>query len=327
MKLVVRQGLNTDRLSATLASGELGYTTDHQRLFVGNGTTGGSVVGNKFLGDLNSGIMPGEIGDTAYHSGFNKYYALSSGDGTNFPNDWRILIGLDSIDPHLIIDSNHNISLSALSAGKISSNAVQSPLIINSNGKIALSSLPANYISLDAVQSPITINSGRIALNGLSSYNISSDAVQSPLIISNGKVALSSSIPSHYISSNTIKVTGGLKALDSVGADITDIAVNPLNRSIVIYPNTIVATISSGSMVYCNRSGTSFTNISDGLYKLTYMASGTVIPSITLNYPLSSNLRTVGLSSVSNTQCIWWTCSGANIPVNTDAYITLTIVT
>ncbi len=47
VKLKIRRGTDTQRKSVVLEQGELGYTIDTQRVFVGNGTAlGGSVVGN-----------------------------------------------------------------------------------------------------------------------------------------------------------------------------------------------------------------------------------------------------------------------------------------
>lgn len=55
IRLVVRKGPDSDRLNSTLATGELGYTTDTNRLFVGNGLKGNeSPIGNKFHGSLPS---------------------------------------------------------------------------------------------------------------------------------------------------------------------------------------------------------------------------------------------------------------------------------
>ncbi len=58
---LIRKGTNADRETITLASGELGFTTDSERVFVGNGTNQGGtaagdylVVVNKFLGEVAS---------------------------------------------------------------------------------------------------------------------------------------------------------------------------------------------------------------------------------------------------------------------------------
>ena len=48
VKLKVRRGSNAQRQTIVLDQGEVGYTIDTKRLFVGDGsTTGGHVVGNK----------------------------------------------------------------------------------------------------------------------------------------------------------------------------------------------------------------------------------------------------------------------------------------
>ena len=91
LKWVARQGMDSERKNITLDTGELGYTTDHKRLFVGDGTTsGGFVVGNTFKGS-NADITlfnPSEIGDSAIKSDSNEFYILTGGTGLNF-SDWR----------------------------------------------------------------------------------------------------------------------------------------------------------------------------------------------------------------------------------------------
>jgi hypothetical protein len=51
VKILVRRGQNSDRITTILSEGELGYTVDTQRLFVGDGVSqGGRPVSNLFLG-------------------------------------------------------------------------------------------------------------------------------------------------------------------------------------------------------------------------------------------------------------------------------------
>ena len=51
IKLIIRRGIDTDRQSIVLASGELGYTIDTKRVFIGDGVTlGGNLVGTKNFG-------------------------------------------------------------------------------------------------------------------------------------------------------------------------------------------------------------------------------------------------------------------------------------
>lgn len=51
VKILVRRGLESERVNTVLGEGELGYSIDTRRLFAGDGVSlGGNVVGNKFLG-------------------------------------------------------------------------------------------------------------------------------------------------------------------------------------------------------------------------------------------------------------------------------------
>jgi hypothetical protein len=55
VKILVRRGLEIERQSTLLTEGELGYSIDLKRLFVGDGyTTGGITVGNKNFGNVSN---------------------------------------------------------------------------------------------------------------------------------------------------------------------------------------------------------------------------------------------------------------------------------
>lgn len=84
VKFLVRRGSDEDRLSIKLAEGELGYTTNAPRLFVGDGvTTGGNPVASKlhivsnFNQPYTNYVVPGDI---VYNTSDNHLYALT---GTN----------------------------------------------------------------------------------------------------------------------------------------------------------------------------------------------------------------------------------------------------
>ena len=84
VKLKVRRGSDTQRKEITLDQGEVGYTLDTRRLFVGDGATlGGRVIGNISLGpfasitNLGPDNSPGlQVGDIGYAD--NKLYRLTS---------------------------------------------------------------------------------------------------------------------------------------------------------------------------------------------------------------------------------------------------------
>jgi hypothetical protein len=81
IKILVRRGLESERLQTVLTEGELGYSIDTRRLFVGDGVSlGGSPAGNKFLGetgDKTAYVAYATLGDTIYET--NVPYAYNEG--------------------------------------------------------------------------------------------------------------------------------------------------------------------------------------------------------------------------------------------------------
>lgn len=95
LKIIARQGTDNERKNIILDSGEPGFTTDTERLFIGNGSDyGGVLVGNKFKGS-NPDITifsPAEIGDLAFNTDTNILYRLKENDGSNL-SDWEEIGG------------------------------------------------------------------------------------------------------------------------------------------------------------------------------------------------------------------------------------------
>ena len=143
LQLITRQGTDNDRTEVILKSGELGYTTDTKRLFVGDGsTTGGNVVGNKFRGystnltTLGSGL----IGDIAYKTDENSIYTIFSGDGTNAA-DWQKIGGVyTAADGSINITIDNKVSVLSLSAGTLSHDLMGQSIILDSTKRLTLSS-------------------------------------------------------------------------------------------------------------------------------------------------------------------------------------------
>lgn len=143
LQLITRQGTNSDRLEVVLKSGELGYTTDTKRLFVGDGATlGGINTGNVFKGyvvDLTS-VGAGIVGDLAYKVGDKSIYVILSGDGTSL-GDWtKIGGGYSAGNGSIYISPDNKISVLSLSAGTISHNLMGASMALDSTQKLTLSS-------------------------------------------------------------------------------------------------------------------------------------------------------------------------------------------
>jgi hypothetical protein len=228
LKLVFRQGTNEDRKRIVLTSGEPGYTTDTNRLYIGNGVlSGGQLMGNLFKGfstDITS-YSTSEIGDQVFNTNNNTLYSLKTPNANNL-SAWGAIGGIySSADPYIKFNNVNGISLNSLSANSLSHDLVSGPIIL-SNGRISLSSnIPFNRVSTKT----LTISSG------LKGYIDDSGSISD---ITNTKVnTLSSNI---ILSSNQILarydgVTGDLKFSRGV-TDITKLETG-LYRFIVDVPN------------------------------------------------------------------------------------------
>jgi hypothetical protein len=124
VKLKVRRGTDDQRKEIVLDQGEVGYTLDSKRLFVGDGATyGGKVAGNvnvgPFAADASLGPAVSEspylqVGDIGYAK--NKLYILSGASATgraytNTLSGWSY-IGSVPDGAFLEFDTNNKLTLS-----------------------------------------------------------------------------------------------------------------------------------------------------------------------------------------------------------------------
>lgn len=134
LKLLVRRGLDIDRQNIVLSEGELGYTTDTKRLYVGDGsTTGGILVGNRFLGSSSdhTQFTNTAVGDLAYNTTNKKLYAKTA-------SSWSQVGGVyNPFNGTVVIDDYNRISVGTLSANNFSNDAVGNSIVIE-NGRISL---------------------------------------------------------------------------------------------------------------------------------------------------------------------------------------------
>ena len=158
LKLIIRNGSNEERKGIILAEGELGYTVDTKRLFVGDGVTAGGIsVANRFIGStlniLDPALNP-TVNDLVFKSDTNEIYRLQSGDGTSLA-DWQLIAG-----PTLNVVDNQTISANSttgelfvnlISGGNLD-DSIFGTNIVKSGGAINLSTSPTvDSISTDAV--------------------------------------------------------------------------------------------------------------------------------------------------------------------------------
>ena len=143
LKLIVRSGTDAERQAITLDVGELGYTTDHKRLYVGDSiTSGGNLVGNVFNGartDITSFTGNPEPGDFAFNTDTLELYSFEGGDATNIDN-WLVVGAVNAPYNTTLSAVGAKLTVGSLSAYNISNDALGNSLEIDDTGRVTLSS-------------------------------------------------------------------------------------------------------------------------------------------------------------------------------------------
>ena len=149
LKLLVRRGTDADRLQITLESGELGYTTDTKRLFIGDGVTkGGILVGNKWKGAASNitALAPVLTGDYAFDSDDSILYICTANNGAA-AGDWTAVASNSTAEDKTINISNTSSIRVAkisdgggLSAGNITPSALGSSIALDGTQQVSLCS-------------------------------------------------------------------------------------------------------------------------------------------------------------------------------------------
>ena len=162
IKLLVRRGTDNDRGNIILESGELGFTTDTQDLYIGDGATkGGLIVGNKYKGKAGNvtSLAPCVTGDYAFETDTNTLKILQGGTGSN-ATDWLKVANLLSAgDGTISIVDDKSIKVGILSSGNFSPDCLGDSLQILSD-KISLSST----ITIDRINRKTTTATSYLTL-------------------------------------------------------------------------------------------------------------------------------------------------------------------
>ena len=88
-KILIRKGSNEQKATVVLDQAELGYTTDFDRVFVGDGVTmGGNTVGQKYFGEKNlntevDSLSQAEYGDFVFDTSDSTLCVLSGADNVD----------------------------------------------------------------------------------------------------------------------------------------------------------------------------------------------------------------------------------------------------
>jgi microcystin-dependent protein len=174
LKLLVRRGSDADRQNVVLTEGELGYTTDTKRLYIGDSQTpGGNITGNIYSGSTSNitSLVESAIGDFGFDVSANKLFILDGQGRPEIFGDWREVGGVYSAgDSSINISADNTITIGTLSAGMISSNLLGNSIVLDNQNRISLN---GTQISTDSIvtreQSQLTLPQA-LRINGIN-YN------------------------------------------------------------------------------------------------------------------------------------------------------------
>jgi hypothetical protein len=211
-KIKIRRGTDAQRKSTILDQGEIAFTLDTKRLYVGNGVlSGGTPASSKIFTPLNNTnsltSTPSEVGDIGIVN--NAFYQLTSFDYTNL-NSWaNINPKLDSRQLQYSSDNTINIKLSSLSASNID------PITIDNGLKIQGGVLQTHFNTKS-----LEISSNRLSLKagGIDEREITSSTFTNGLTGGSGnKVGIRFDPRTFYLSAGmlTLSSTGSVKSVDN----------------------------------------------------------------------------------------------------------------
>lgn len=180
-KIKTRRGTDEQRKSVVLDQGELGYTIDTKRLFVGTGTlSGGAVIGSKLHPPLTNlyslTSLNAQVGDGVYVD--SLMFQLTATDYTDI-NSWT---NIGTVVDNTSIEYNNNNKLSLKDGGidtvHLNSNIAQTGLIIDGSGihvqLTDLFELSSNHITIasNSITSDLISTSAFYISGGISNHPV-----------------------------------------------------------------------------------------------------------------------------------------------------------
>ena len=244
IKLKVRRGLNSQRKRVVLDEGELGYTIDTQRLYVGTGTLSGGVpVASKVYSpvtnynDLSS--QDAEINDIIVAD--NKMYQLIATDFTKL-SSWRF-IGAQVDDNFIEYNTNNYLT--------IKGSSIDGTLL----NQQTLSSTSITFAGDEIV---INYDSSQFAISG-SKFALKQDSIKpihiNSSVVGRGLAGGAGQALSAFVDGTTISYDGSNR-LTVISTGVSAVTYNKLSAGFVVNPvgnivNTRVVGVDSTNFALC----------------------------------------------------------------------------
>jgi hypothetical protein len=280
IKLKLRRGLESQRLLITLDQGELGYTIDSKRVFVGDGATvGGIAVGSKAFTPIvaNKTALAAVQGDIVLEN--SLLYQLTGTKATQ-TSAWKY-IGPQADNTTIIFNASNKLTINTAS-----------PLLVYASGGLAATS---QGLSANVDNSTITINN---ATNKINVGTINNTNINVSTLAGYGLGATAAKTLSANVDNATIILNA-----------FNQIAVNPLTPLLVYAFGGIAATAQGlsakvdNATVVINASNQIAVNTSSSL--LVYASGGLAATAQGLsakvdNASIQIKSNTIALSSLYN---------------------------
>jgi hypothetical protein len=165
IKFKIRRGTNSQRKTIVLDQGELGYTIDTKRVFVGDSaSTGGVVVGNKAFHatTLKTTLTGAEIGDTVLE---NSIYWQLTGNNPAIVSSWMQLSPqTDGTSIRYDGTNRLNVLVNGISSNMATAIA-DGNTIIQSGGKLSTNNLFLSAATPSTVTYGLSVSSRGLSVN------------------------------------------------------------------------------------------------------------------------------------------------------------------
>ena len=243
VKLKIRRGSNAQRQSVILEQGELGYTTDTKRVFVGDGiTTGGNVVGNiayspgttpNYRLTLTSAVLGDIVQDQ------NILYQLTSSD-YSLSGSWTMISPLPGSGQGLEYNGNGQLVIkdNGITGSKFASTAAYV-----AGGLVATTT---NGLSANVDNSTIVLNSSnqyKLTVGSINASNIPNSILGKGLEGGSGNVIQIKSDPATFGYNGSNQLI--LSALPSGIVTTTSLSSGMIGAGLSISSNKLVSTLQS----------------------------------------------------------------------------------
>jgi hypothetical protein len=276
VKIIIRRGTDLDRQNITLYSGELGYTVDTKRLFIGDGVTqGGILVGNTNFGVVNN---RDQYSSLAYNGDLAFQNFDANGNADNKLYSFSKINGWTNIHP--VYGSPFDYT-----TGQLIFNPLYLTLDTGTDPTTSSLNIKNNITSYTLNVSSISVNSGTILSDPVNLIDI----VNLNALLSGVRTA--ETYTRNYVGNNYVPLSGVATVFGTLSST-TSVSVStlPINNSDLtnkLYVDQSIYNSRAGTNAYISNrflylSGGTLTNVGDGQSTVTFIPTNNALPAVSI---------------------------------------------